>query len=99
MCFFFCSFKDISHCLTLDMKKVFSIIEYACIVWGIGNKPNSNRIKKLQKRTAQIVLRQTFKTSSQLMFNELKWLSFPTICIYFIILYYSEVYSQEKYCK
>jgi len=30
--------------LTLDMKKVFytgyisSIIEYACIAWGIGNK-------------------------------------------------------------
>ena len=63
---------------TLDMKKVFytgyisSIIEYACIVWGIGNKTNSNRIIKLQKRAARIVLKIPFKISSKLMFNELK---------------------------
>jgi len=75
--------------LILDMKKVFytgyisSIIDYACIVWGIGNKTNSNRIIKLQKRAARIVLKTTFKTSSKLMFNALKWLSFPTICIYY----------------
>ena len=81
--------KRISHFLTLDMKKVFdtgyisSIIEYACIVWGIENKTNSNRIIKLQKHAAQIVLKKPFKASSKLMFNELKWLSFPTICIYF----------------
>ena len=71
------------------MKKVFytgyisSIIEYACIVWGIGNKTYSNRIIKLQKRATRIVLKKPFKTSSKLMFSELKWLSFPTICIYY----------------
>jgi len=27
--------------------------------------------------------KNTFKTSSKLMFNELKWLSFRTICIYY----------------
>jgi len=60
------------------MKKVFytgyisSIIEYACIVWGIGNKTNSKRIIKLQKRAARIVLKIPFKISSKLMFNELK---------------------------
>jgi len=54
--------KRITHFLTLDnMKKVFytgyisSIIEYACIVWGIGNKTNSNKIIKLQKRAAKNV--------------------------------------------
>jgi len=47
--------KMISHLLTLDMKKVFytgyisSVIEYACIGWGMGNKTNSNIIIKLQK--------------------------------------------------
>ena len=72
------------------MKKVFytgyisSIIEYAYIVWGIGNKTNSNRIIKLPKRATRIVLKKPYKTSSKLMFNELKWLSFPTICIYYI---------------
>ena len=51
--------KRFSHFLTLDMEKVFysgyisTIIEYACIVWGIGNKTNSNRIIKLQKRAAR----------------------------------------------
>jgi len=45
--------KSISHLLTLDLKKVFYtgyislIIEYACIVWGVGNKTNSNIIVKL----------------------------------------------------
>ena len=59
--------KSISHFLTLDMKKVFYtgyislIIEYACIVWGIGNKTNSNRIIKLQKRAARIVLKKNFQ--------------------------------------
>jgi len=63
--------------LTLDMEKVFYsgyislIIEYACIVWGIRNKTNSNRIIKLQKCAVQIVLKKPFKTSSKLMFNEL----------------------------
>ena len=65
--------KRISHFLILDMKKVFytgyisSVIEYTCIIWGIGNKTNSNRIIKLQKRAARIVLEQTFKTSSKLV--------------------------------
>ena len=59
------------------MKKMFytgyisSIIEYACIVWGIENKTNSNRIIKLHKRAARIVLKKLFKTSSKLMLNEL----------------------------
>ena len=65
--------KRISHFLTLDnMKKVFdtgyisSIIEYACIVWGIRNKTNSNRIIKLQKCAARIVLKKPLKTSFKL---------------------------------
>jgi len=59
--------KRISHFLTLDMKKVFntgytsSVIEYACIVWGIGNKTNSNRIVNLQKRATRIVLKNVSK--------------------------------------
>ena len=88
--------------LILDMKKVFytgyisSIIDYTCIVWGIANKTNSNKIIKLQKRAARIVLKTTFKTSSKLMFNALKWLSFPTICIYYtnVIIFKS---SSSKY--
>ena len=65
--------KRVSLFLTLDMNKLFYsgyislIIEYACIIWGIGNKTNSNRIIKLQKRAARIVLEQTFKTSSKLV--------------------------------
>ena len=42
-----------------------------------------NRIIKLQKRAARTVLKQTFKPSSKLMFYELKWISFPNICIYY----------------
>ena len=29
-----------------------------CIAWGIGNKTNSNRIIKLQKRDARTVLKK-----------------------------------------
>jgi len=59
--------KRISHFLTLDMKKVFytgyisSIIEYACIVWGIGNKTNSNRIIKLQNVLQDLYLNKLSK--------------------------------------
>jgi len=59
--------KRISHFLTLDMKKLFytgyisAIIEYACIVWGIGNKTNSNRIIKLQKRAHELYLKDLSK--------------------------------------
>ena len=77
------------------------IIEYACIVWGIRNKTNSNRIIKLQKCAVQIVLKKPFKTSSKLMFNELKWLSFPTICIYYTnVMIFKSLNTQTlKYVK
>ena len=36
-----------------------------------------NRLIRLQKRAARIVLMTDFLTPSHIMFNELKWLSFP----------------------
>ena len=36
-----------------------------------------NRLIRLQKRAARIVMKADFLTPSHIMFNELKWLSFP----------------------
>ena len=36
-----------------------------------------SRLIRLQKRAAHIVLKVDFSTPSQIMFNELKWLTFP----------------------
>ena len=36
-----------------------------------------NRLLKLQKRAARIILQADFMTPSQLMFKELGWLTFP----------------------
>ena len=38
---------------------------------------NTNRLLKLQKRAARIILQADIMAQSLLMFNELKWLPFP----------------------
>ena len=58
--------KRISHFLTLDIRNVFytgyipSVI-HAFIVWGIGNKTNSNRIIKLQNVLQDLYLNKLSK--------------------------------------
>ena len=56
---------------------ILPIFDYGCIIWGRCTTTNINRLVKLQKRAARIILQADFYTPSQSMFSELKWLSFP----------------------
>ena len=82
--------KRISYYLSNDMKRMFynayimPTFEYCCIIWGKGirSKTCINKITKIQKRAARIILCMPLKTSSKFMFNELQWLSFEKRCAY-----------------
>ena len=58
--------------------------DYCCTVWGKGvtSKSHLNKILKLQKRAARIILRNPLLTNSTEMFEQLKWLTFENRCIY-----------------
>ena len=51
-------------------------IDYGSSAWGTTSRRNFERLSKLQKRTARIVLDAPYETASYVMFNTLGW---PTI--------------------
>ena len=50
------------------------LIDYGSVVWGTTSSSNLDRISKLQKRAARIILHADFNTPSAEMFKELNWL-------------------------
>ena len=48
-------------------------IDYGSITWGSTSKANLERLTKLQKRAARIILKKDISTQSSQMFRELKW--------------------------
>ena len=52
------------------------------MIWGQCTAANSNRLVKLQKRAARIILQAGFSTPSQSMFKELKLSDFPNRVMY-----------------
>ncbi|MCU7801538.1 MAG: reverse transcriptase family protein, partial [gamma proteobacterium symbiont of Lucinoma myriamae] len=63
---------------------ILPIFDYGCIIWGRCSNSNMNRLLKLQKRAARIILQAEFMTPSQTMFKKLKWLPFPNRIQYHI---------------
>lgn len=55
---------------------ILPYIDYCSSVWGNLSKNNSDRIDKLQKRAARIILDCDMSVPSEFMFSSLKWLSF-----------------------
>ena len=51
------------------------LIDYCSVVWGNTNKVNLEKIIKLQKRAARIILRADFNTPSKTLFEKLEWLT------------------------
>ena len=78
--------KRISYYLTYDMKIMFynayimSTFDYCCTVWG-KSKKIEDKIHKIQKRAARIILNKPFRTNSKDMFVELQWLSFQQMSL------------------
>ena len=56
-------------------RYLLPLIDYCCVVWGNINKVYLEKILKLQKRAARIILRADFNTPSKLLFEKLEWLT------------------------
>ena len=71
--------RQLSAYVTADVFKKFyqgyilPLIDYGSIAWSETSSANIERIFKLQKRAARIILRADFNTSSSIMFTELGW--------------------------
>ena len=55
---------------------ILPIIDFGCMIWGRCSDAHTNRLLKLQKRAARIILQADILTPSKSMFKELRWLSF-----------------------
>ena len=69
--------KQLSRYVPVKVQKLFyqgyilPLIDYGSNTWGSTSKLNIERLSKLQKRAARIILKADFDTTSSEMFNEL----------------------------
>ena len=56
---------------------ILPFFDYGSVTWGSASASNIERLTKLQKRAARIILRTDFHTPSERMFKELGWSSVP----------------------
>ena len=72
--------RQLSKYVLTDFKKKFYqgyvllLIDYGSVVWGTTSSSNLDRISKLQKRAAQIILHADFNTPSAEIIKDLSWL-------------------------
>ena len=75
--------RNLSKYVPVKVLKMFyqsyilPCIDYGSITWGSASSSNIERLNKLQKRAARIILRTDFNTPSQEMFEELGWSPVP----------------------
>ena len=73
--------RQLAEYVPLQVQKQFyqgyilPLLDYGSITWGSTSTANIERLSKLQKRAARIILKADFDTPSVLMFQELDWLS------------------------
>ena len=69
--------RRIRHLLPLPARLAFcnclglSLMDYCCVVWGNTSKENLDRIHRLQKRTARLILDANYKAPSLPLFIKL----------------------------
>ena len=72
--------RQLSEYVPVEAQKQFyqsfimSLIDYGSVVWGLTSMSNLERILKVQKRAAKIILKTDIRTPSLGMFEELGWL-------------------------
>ena len=75
--------KQLSYYVPQNIQKIYyqsyilPMIDYGSISWGSTSKANKERINKLQKRAARIILNADYITPSEEMFEQLDWMSVP----------------------
>ena len=73
--------KKISQYVPENIQKIYyqsyvlPLIDYGSATWGTKNSTNIERLNKLQKRAARIILKAELTTPSSEMFQRLGWLS------------------------
>ena len=73
--------SKIKKYLNLESRQLFysgyilPLIDYCCVVWGACSNEELNRILKLQKRTARLILDQDPIAPSEHLFKQLGWMS------------------------
>ncbi len=55
---------------------ILPLFDYCCIIWGNTSDLNIEKVYKLQKRAARIILNAKRHASSLILFKELGWLTF-----------------------
>ena len=71
--------KQLSSYIPFEAQKMFyqgyilPLIDYGSITWGTTSKNNIERLLKLQKRAARIILNANYDTASSYMFEKLGW--------------------------
>lgn len=76
--------RHLSEYVPRDVQKQFyqsyilPLIDYGSVIWGSTSLVNIDRLHKLQKRAARIILKADFQTPSANMFSELGWLPVPS---------------------
>jgi len=66
--------RELCYTCTGYFSLVVENVHTYALIQGFEIKTNLNRITKLQKGAARIVLAKAFETSSKDMFYKLKWL-------------------------
>ena len=72
--------KQLAEYVPTDVQKRFyqgyilPLVDYGSVTWGSTSCANMERLSKLQKRAARIILKADFNTPSFLMFKDLNWL-------------------------
>ena len=61
---------------------ILPLIDYGSNTWGTTSGPNIERLSKLKKRAARIILKADFMTPSLDMFDQLRWQSIPKRLMY-----------------
>ena len=74
--------QQLSNYVPTHARKLFyqgyilTLLDYGSVTWGSTSPTNINRLSKLQKRAARIILHADFDTRSPNVLQELGWLSF-----------------------
>ena len=75
---------------------ILPLFDYGCVVWGHCSANNRQRLLKLQKRTARLILKAELTTPSKQMFDSLQWIPFPKrIAYHTCIMIYKSLNNQS----
>ena len=80
--------RQLSEYVPTNVQKLFfqsyimPLIDYGSVIWGSTSTSNLERLLKLQKRAARIILKADFRTPSADMFSELGWPSIESRLMY-----------------